>query len=121
MLITGASRGIGAATARLTAGRGYAVCVNYLRNGVAAQKVVTDIEQNGGKAVAVAANIAVEQEVVTLFERLDDSLGRVTALVNNAGILDLQMRVEEMSEAIRRMSTASNPGCRYNVVANPGK
>ncbi len=112
MLITGASRGIGAATAQLAASRGYAVCVNYLRNGVAAQEVVTGIEQNGGKAVAVAANIAVEHEVVALFERLDDSLGPVTALVNNAGILDLQMRVEEMSEArLKRIFATNIIGC----------
>ena len=112
MLVTGSSRGIGAATARLAASRGYAVCVNYLHNGVAAQEVVTAIEQNGGKAVAVAANIAVEHEVVALFERLDDSLGPVTALVNNAGILDLQMRVEEMSEArLKRIFATNIIGC----------
>ena len=112
MLITGAGRGIGAATARLAASRGYAVCVNYLHNRVAAQTVVSDIEQNGGKAVAIAANIAVEHEVVALFERLDDSLGPVTALVNNAGILDLQMRVEEMSEArLKRIFATNITGC----------
>jgi NAD(P)-dependent dehydrogenase (short-subunit alcohol dehydrogenase family) len=108
MLITGASRGIGAATARLAASRGYAVCINYLRNSVAAQEVVTAIELNGGKAVAVAANIAVEREVVALFERLDASLGPLTALVNNAGILDLQMRVEDMSEARLKRIFATN-------------
>jgi NAD(P)-dependent dehydrogenase (short-subunit alcohol dehydrogenase family) len=112
MLITGASRGIGAATARLAASRGYAVCINYLRNSVAAQEVVTAIELNGGKAVAVAANIAVEREVVALFERLDASLGPLTALVNNAGILDLQMRVEDMSEArLKRIFATNITGC----------
>ena len=125
LLVTGGSRGIGAATARLAAQRGYAVCVNYLRNETAAQALVESIAQAGGRAIALAADVAVEAEVVRLFEQLDATLGPVSALVNNAGILEQQMRVEAMDvarwqrvlatnvigpfvcarEAVRRMST----------------
>ncbi len=125
LLITGASRGIGAATARLAAQRGYAVCVNYLRDHVAADNVVGTIEANGRRAIAVAADVAVEADVVRLFETVDKLLGCLVGLVNNAGILETQMRVEAMDaarlarvlatnvtgaflcarEAVRRMST----------------
>lgn len=96
VLITGASRGIGAATARLAAARGYAVCVNYHRDGAAADRVVAAIEQAGGRAIAVQADISIESDVARLFESCDRSLGRLTALVNNAGVLERQMRVEAM-------------------------
>jgi NAD(P)-dependent dehydrogenase (short-subunit alcohol dehydrogenase family) len=130
-VITGASRGIGAATARLAAARGYAVAVNYRTNGGAAEKVVGDIEAAGGRAVSIQADVSEEQDVLRLFETVDRSLGTVTALVNNAGILETQMRVADMTaerlnrvfrinvtgsflcarEAIRRMSTRSGgPG-----------
>jgi NAD(P)-dependent dehydrogenase (short-subunit alcohol dehydrogenase family) len=99
LLITGASRGIGAATARLAAVRGYAVCVNYRRNREAAQAVVGSIEAAGGTAVAVAADVAVEADVVRLFETCDSALGSPVALVNNAGIVERQMRVETMDAA----------------------
>lgn len=125
LIITGASRGIGAATARLAARRGYAVCVNYLRNRPAAEAVVTEIERSGGKAIAVAADVASEPDVVRLFETVDRELGPLAALVNNAGTLERQMRLEQMDaprlarvfavnavgpflcarEAVRRMST----------------
>lgn len=125
VIITGAGRGIGAATALLAAERGYAVCVNYLHNQAAADAVVRAIERAGGKAIAVAADVSVEADVVRLFETVDRELGPLTALVNNAGILDKQMRLDEMSaarisrifatnvtgaflcarEAVRRMST----------------
>ena len=95
-MVTGASRGIGAATARLAAGRGYAVCVNYRTNRDAADRVVADCQLVGAKAVAVQADVAVDADVVRLFETTDRELGPVTALVNNAGILERQMRVEEM-------------------------
>lgn len=98
-IITGASRGIGAATARLAASAGYAVCVNYIRNAAAAYQVVADIEEKGGRAIAVAADVAVEQEVELLFEEVDRQLGRLTALVNNAGILETQMRLDRMDAA----------------------
>ncbi|HSD94282.1 MAG TPA: SDR family NAD(P)-dependent oxidoreductase, partial [Syntrophales bacterium] len=99
VIITGSSRGIGAATAILAAERGYAVCVNYLHNGAAADAVVNTIERAGGKAIAVAADIAVETDVIRLFETVDRTWGPLTALVNNAGILDRQMRVEDMNAA----------------------
>jgi NAD(P)-dependent dehydrogenase (short-subunit alcohol dehydrogenase family) len=125
IIITGASRGIGAATARLAARRGYSVCVNYRQNRNAAQSVVESIEAAGGRAIAVAADVSVEADVMRLFETSDRSLGPLTGLVNNAGILETQMRVEAMDaarvhrifatnvigaficarEAVRRMST----------------
>lgn len=112
ILITGASRGIGAATARMAAARGYAVCVNYLKNRTAAEAVVADIEAGGGRAIAVAADVAVEAEVVRLFETVDRQLGTLTALVNNAGILETQMRVEDMDAArLNRVLTANVTSC----------
>jgi len=99
MVITGAGRGIGAATALLAAARGFAVCVNYRRNRDAAEAVVDQIERSGGRALAVAADIASETEVLQLFATVDRELGPLTALVNNAGILERQMRVEEMDAA----------------------
>ena len=99
VLITGASRGIGAATARLAASRGYAVCVNYLHNHGAAGALVAEIERAGGRAVAIQADVSVEADVVRLFEALDRGLGPIRALVNNAGILERQGRVDEMDAA----------------------
>lgn len=99
MLITGGSRGIGAATARYAAARGYAVAINYVRNSTAANELVASIRANGGEAVAVQADVAVEAEVVRMFEELDRTLGTLTALVNNAGILERQARVDEMDAA----------------------
>ena len=107
-IITGASRGIGAATALLAAERGYAVCVNYLRNQAAADAVVRAIERSGGKAIAVAADVSVEADVRRLFESVDKELGPLTALVNNAGILDRQMRVEDMGAARLNRVFATN-------------
>jgi len=130
VLVTGGSRGIGAATALLAAGRGYAVGVNYRRDAEAAASVVQRITAVGGHAVAVQADVADETDVLAMFERLDDALGPVTALVNNAGILETQMRVDAMDaarigrilatnvtgtllccrEAVRRMSTRHGGG-----------
>jgi NAD(P)-dependent dehydrogenase (short-subunit alcohol dehydrogenase family) len=124
IVITGGSRGIGAATARLAAVRGYAVCLSYLKNAEAAESVVREIQAGGGQAMAVAADVAEERDVIRLFDTVD-AWGPVTALVNNAGILEQQMRVDEMTgarlsrifatnvigsflcakEAVRRMST----------------
>lgn len=101
MIITGGGRGIGAATALLAAQRGYAVALNYLRNGEAAERVVEEIGKN---AIAVAGDVAAEADVVRLFKTVDEKLGRVTVLVNNAGIVDRGSRVEAMSAArIERM------------------
>jgi NAD(P)-dependent dehydrogenase (short-subunit alcohol dehydrogenase family) len=126
LLVTGGSRGIGAATARLAAERGYAVCVNYRANEAAANAVASGLERGGGRAIAAAADVSLEADVVRLFETVDDRLGPITALVNNAGILERQTRVDAIDaarlsrvfatnvigaflcarEAVRRMSTA---------------
>jgi NAD(P)-dependent dehydrogenase (short-subunit alcohol dehydrogenase family) len=125
IIVTGAGRGIGAATALLAAQRGYSVCVNFRTNRVAADGVVRAIEAAGGRAIGVAADVSSEPDVERLFETCDRDLGLPTALVNNAGILEKQMRVEAMDgariqrifatnvigsflcarEAVRRMST----------------
>jgi len=111
-VITGGSRGIGAATAQLAAARGYAVCVNYRRNRTAAESVVRAIERAGGKAIAVAADVASEADVVRLFETVDRELGPVTALVNNASILETQMRLEDMDAArLQRIFAINVTGC----------
>jgi NAD(P)-dependent dehydrogenase (short-subunit alcohol dehydrogenase family) len=103
-LITGSGRGIGAATAKLAAKRGYAVCVNYLKNEERADEVVAEIRAGGGKAILVQADTANEDEVLKLFERVDLELGPVTALVNNAGITGRAGRLESFdARAIRRV------------------
>ena len=99
LIITGASRGIGAATARIAGRSGYAVCVNYLKNKVAAMQIVEEIKADGGHALALGADISQEEEVVKLFRAVDDKLGKISALVNNAGILETQMRIENMDAA----------------------
>ena len=126
LIVTGGSRGIGAATARLAAERGYAVCVNYRANRAAADAVVAAIAAAGGTAIAVGADVASEPEVMRLFATVDRALGPLGALVNNAGVLERQTRVEHIDaaridrifatnvrgafvcarEAVRRMSTA---------------
>lgn len=99
MLITGASRGIGAATALLAAERGYAVAINYHRQREAADGLVRRIRDAGGQAEAFAADVACEEEVVKLFRELDRAFGRLDVLVNNAGMLERQMRLEDMDAA----------------------
>lgn len=108
LIVTGGSRGIGAATALLSAEQGYAVCVNYLHNQPAAHNIVNAIQEKGGQAIAVAADIASEDAVNHLFEAVDNQLGQVTALVNNAGILEQQMRVEQMDAARLNRIFAAN-------------
>jgi len=108
MVITGGSRGIGAATAKLAALHGYAVCVTYLKNRDAANAVIDEIKANGGHAIAVAANVSLESDVVNLFETVDTQLGTVTALVNNAGILEKQIRVENVDAARLSRILAAN-------------
>lgn len=104
LLVTGGSRGIGAATALLAARRGYAVAVNYTSNQAAADDVARAIRDAGGKALAVQADVADEDQVLNLFAEVDAKLGRLTALVNNAGIVDRPERVEDMSfDRLRRM------------------
>ena len=104
ILITGASRGIGAATALLAARAGYAVAVNYSANSLAADEVVRQIRQHGGSAITVQADVAEESQVLAMFEKVDAKLGRLTALVNNAGVVDQKARVDGMSVArLKRM------------------
>jgi NAD(P)-dependent dehydrogenase (short-subunit alcohol dehydrogenase family) len=104
LLITGGSRGIGAATALLGAQRGYAVAVNYTANEKAADDVVQQIRAGGGSAFSVQADVAVEAQVMAMFKTIDTQLGRLTALVNNAGVVDVAQRVDEMSAArLKRM------------------
>jgi NAD(P)-dependent dehydrogenase (short-subunit alcohol dehydrogenase family) len=125
VIITGGSRGIGAATARLVAQRGYAVCVNYRAAREQALQLVAELQNGGGRAIAVAADVSLEADVVRLFQTSDEELGPLAGLVNNAGVLEQQMRVEAMDaarisrifatnvvgafmcarEAVRRMST----------------
>jgi NAD(P)-dependent dehydrogenase (short-subunit alcohol dehydrogenase family) len=137
VIVTGGGRGIGAATAQLASGRGYSVCVNYLRDEAAASSVVRAIQGGGGKAIAVRADISSEADVVRLFETTEHELGSVAALVNNAATLEPQMRLDSMDaarmgrmfatnvigtmlcarEAVRRMSTrrGGNGGAIVNV------
>lgn len=125
VIITGGGRGIGAATARLAARAGYRVCIAYRERRDAADEVVAQIERDGGEAIAVQADVGREADVLRLFDQVDRRFGEVTALVNNAGILERQMRVDAMDaqrlsrvfnanvvgsflcarEAVRRMST----------------
>ena len=104
LIITGASRGIGAATARLAGRRGYRVGVNYRGNQAAADNVVKDIQASGGQALAVQADTAQEQDVLRLFERCEQQLGPVTHLVNNAGITGPYSRLADLATAdLRRV------------------
>jgi NAD(P)-dependent dehydrogenase (short-subunit alcohol dehydrogenase family) len=125
LLITGGSRGIGAAAALLAAQRGWAVAVNYTQNARAADDVVRTIRAGGGTAIAVQADVGDEAQVLAMFEKVDAQLGRLGALVNNAGVVDMQTRIDEITvarlermlrinvigsficarEAVRRMST----------------
>jgi NAD(P)-dependent dehydrogenase (short-subunit alcohol dehydrogenase family) len=136
LLITGGSRGIGAATALLAAQRGYAVAVNYTANSLAADEVVRQIRAGGGTALTVQADVAMEAQVLAMFEKVDARLGRLTALVNSAGVVDSTQRVDEQSlarwrrmfeinvygtllcarEAVRRMSTRH--GGRGGAIVN---
>ncbi|WP_396429643.1 SDR family oxidoreductase [Limnohabitans sp.] len=125
LLVTGGSRGIGAATALLAAQSDWAIAVNYTANSLAADEVVRQIRASGGQAMSVQADVADEAQVLRMFEHIDAKFGRLTGLVNNAGVVDVTARVDEMSvarwkrmfdinvigsmicarEAVRRMST----------------
>ncbi len=137
MVITGASRGIGAAVAVAGAAAGYAVCVNYHRSRDAADALIDQIQRSGGRAIAVGADVADPEAVAAMFRTVDERLGRTTALVNNAGMYTGAARVDDMTpqqiqqifatnifsyfycarEAIRRMSTlhGGNGGAIVNV------
>lgn len=112
MVVTGGSRGIGATTARLAAQRGFAVCVSFHRRADAAETVVAEIRREGGVALAVQADVSREEDVQRLFAAVDESLGTVTALVNNAGILETQARVEEITaDRLHRVLATNVVGC----------
>jgi NAD(P)-dependent dehydrogenase (short-subunit alcohol dehydrogenase family) len=149
MLVTGGGRGIGAATARLAASRGYDVCINYRGDRDSAAAVVREVEQAGRRAFAVQADVGSEPDVLRLFAEVDARFGRLDALVNNAGILEQQTRLEGMDaarlqrvfavnvtgaflcarEAVKRMSTRHGKGgggivnvsSRASVVGSPGE
>jgi NAD(P)-dependent dehydrogenase (short-subunit alcohol dehydrogenase family) len=99
LLVTGGSRGIGAATALLAAQKGWAVAVNYTANSLAADQVVRDIRAAGGTAMAVQADVSNEAQVLAMFDKVTAKLGQLTGLVNNAGIVDMTARLDEMSVA----------------------
>jgi NAD(P)-dependent dehydrogenase (short-subunit alcohol dehydrogenase family) len=104
VLITGGSRGIGAAAALLAAQQGFAVAVNYASNSMAAEAVVRQIREAGGQALSVQADVAKEREVLAMFETVDAKLGRLNALVNNAGVVDQTTRVDSITlERLQRM------------------
>lgn len=104
LLVTGGGRGIGAATARLAASQGWSVAVNFVGNSLAADEVVRTIRADGGHAITVQADVSDEGQVRRMFEKVDAKLGRLSGLVNNAGVVDVSARVDEMDAArIRRM------------------
>lgn len=136
LLVTGGSRGIGAAVARIAAGRGWRVAVNYAENAAAAEALVREIRDASGEAIAIRGDVGVEADVVRMFEAVDRAYGPLDALVNNAGVVDRKTRVDAMSaarlerifrsnvigsflcarEAVRRMSTRH--GGRGGAIVN---
>ena len=149
ILVTGGGRGIGAACALLAASRGYTVCISYRTDAAAAEEVIAAIQNAGGTALALQADVSDEAAVESLFDQIDKRFGRLNALINNAGILSPQMRVEQMDaarinrilatnvtgsflcarEAVRRMSTRHggrggsivNISSRAAVLGAPGE
>ena len=110
-LITGSSRGIGAATGLRLASEGYDICINYVKNDMAARDVADKIRSQGRKVIAVKADVAKEDDVKDLFEAIDNGLGELNVLVNNAGILLNQSRVENMTaERINKILTTNVTG-----------
>ena len=120
VLITGASRGIGAATALLAARQGWTVAVNYAESAHAAQDVVRHIQAQGGKAAAFQADVGDPVQIARLFTQVDASLGTVTALVNNAGVVDMTARLDEMSwermERMMRINVLGSMACAREAV-----
>lgn len=136
LLVTGGSRGIGAATAIKAAVAGYDVALSYVRDENAAHEVVASVERHGGRGLALRADVAVEADIIELFQATDRAFGRIDAFVNNAGVVDTKQRVDQMSaarltrmmainvvgpmlcarEAVKRMSTAN--GGTGGVIVN---
>lgn len=136
VLVTGGSRGIGAAVCRQSARAGYRVAVNYASNVEAAEKLVDDLRASGGEAMAIKGDVGSEADILAMFEAVDRSYGQLDVLVNNAGVVDIKQRVDEMSlerldrmfrintigsilcarEAVRRMSTKH--GGKGGVIVN---
>ena len=139
-IVTGASRGIGAATAKLLGGKGYAVCVNFLSNSAEAETIANSVIKAGGRAIIVQADISQETDILAMFERVDTEFGPVTALVNNVGISGGSQTVEEITleklqlvfsvnvfgsfmctrEALKRMKRVGG-GSIVNVSSEAGK
>jgi len=114
LLVTGASRGIGAATALLAARQGWAVAVNYSQNATAAETIVQQIKTEGGQAVSIQADVGDEAQIKHLFTQVDAQLGRLTGFVNNAGVLDVAVRVDELSwERLERMMRINVIGAMF--------
>ena len=112
ILVTGGGRGIGAATALLAATAGYAVALSYRADRAAAEAVAADIAAAGGTAIAIQADVGREADVLRLFEQVDAALGPLAALVNNAGTLEPQARVEAMDAArLQRIFATNVIGC----------
>jgi NAD(P)-dependent dehydrogenase (short-subunit alcohol dehydrogenase family) len=142
-IITGSGRGIGAATAKIFASNGYAVCINYKSNASTAELLEKSIIDSGGRCFVVRADVSNEQEVESMFSAVDRELGKVSVLVNNAGIIRPQLRLEEMTaerinsilvnnvtsyflccrEAVRRMSTkrGGSGGAIVNVSSSASR
>ncbi len=124
LLVTGGGRGIGAATARLAAQRGYAVAINYAHNAQAAEALVADIRAQSGQAIALQADVADEAQVLRLFAAVDAQLGPLRALVNNAGVVDVPARVDSMDAArLQRMFSINVVGpflCARETVRRMG-
>ncbi|ELS9256574.1 SDR family oxidoreductase [Vibrio parahaemolyticus] len=136
VLVTGGGRGIGAATSKLFASKGYAVCINYKSNSAAAEALAYEIKKTGAQCITVQADVSNEADVSRLFATIDDELGTLSVLVNNAGILRKQSRLEDMTadrinailsnnvtsyflcsrEAVKRMSTLN--GGKGGVIVN---
>ena len=112
ILVTGGSRGIGAATSVLAGKRGYNVCVNFLKNETVANNIVNKIIEQGGKAIAYQANVSIEEDVIQMFKKIDEDFGKIDALVNNVGVLEKQSRVEDMDW--QRLQKTLN----YNVISS---
>ncbi|EPE95798.1 SDR family oxidoreductase [Rhizobium grahamii] len=111
LLVTGGSRGIGAAVCRLAARQGWDVAVNYAANRAAADAIVSEVEAEGGDAIAIKGDVGSAQDIISMFQTVDKHFGRLDGLVNNAGIVDAQQRVDEMSvERLERMMRVNVTG-----------